>query len=50
MIEYDPQPPFAAGSPERAGESLTREIRQRRAPVLTAEREAAGRARGRLGL
>ena len=50
VIEYDPQPPFAAGSPERAGESLTREIRQRRAPVLTAAREAAGRARGRLGL
>jgi hypothetical protein len=23
MVEYDPEPPFAAGSPEKAGERIT---------------------------
>ena len=50
VIEYDPQPPFGAGSPEGAGESLTREVRQRRAPVIAAARDAANRARVRLGV
>lgn len=26
MLEYDPQPPFDAGSPDRAGEATTREV------------------------
>lgn len=50
VVEYDPQPPFGSGSPERAGESLVGEIRQRRAPLIAAARAAANRARGRLGI
>jgi cyclohexyl-isocyanide hydratase len=49
-VEYDPQPPFGSGSPERAGESLVGEMRQRRAPMIAAARAAANRARGRLGI
>jgi cyclohexyl-isocyanide hydratase len=50
VLEYDRQPPFGSGSPERAGESLVGEIRQRRAPLIAAARAAANRARGRLGI
>jgi cyclohexyl-isocyanide hydratase len=50
VVEYDPQPPFGPESPQRAGESLVGEIRQRRAPLIAAARAAAGRARGRLGI
>jgi cyclohexyl-isocyanide hydratase len=48
-IEYDPKPPFDAGSPERAGEAIV--ARQRRAAAKAqAEREAAvTRAAQRLG-
>lgn len=28
-IEYDPQPPFAAGTPAKAGEAITDQLRQR---------------------
>ena len=48
-IEYDPQPPFDAGSPERAGEAIVARHRAAAAKVQ-AEREAAVReAAGRLG-
>ena len=48
-IEYDPKPPFDAGSPERAGEAIV--ARQRQAATKAqAEREAAvARAAQRLG-
>jgi cyclohexyl-isocyanide hydratase len=31
LIEYDPKPPFAAGSPDGAGPALTQDVLQRRA-------------------
>jgi cyclohexyl-isocyanide hydratase len=42
-LEYDPAPPFDAGSPERAGEVLV-DIFQRRMDKLAPGREAALRA------
>ena len=48
-IEYDPQPPFAAGSPKGAGEEIVAKARQKSA-TRQAEREAAVRqAAARLG-
>lgn len=40
-IEYDPQPPFQAGSPEGAGPEITDHLRARRAPAVEAARQAA---------
>lgn len=42
-LEYDPQPPFDAGSPEAAGEALVASYR-RRADRLAPDRDAAVRA------
>jgi cyclohexyl-isocyanide hydratase len=41
VIEYDPQPPFAAGSPEAAGRALADDVRSRRAPLIEAARQLA---------
>jgi cyclohexyl-isocyanide hydratase len=49
VIEYDPRPPFASGTPEAAGLAVVEDIRRRRAPLLTAARQAAVRVRARLG-
>ena len=52
VIEYDPQPPFGAGSPEAAGRALADDVRSRRAPLIEAARRlavAAGRATGDRG-
>ena len=48
VLEYDPKPPFAAGTPELAGASLTDRVRQIRGPAIAAAREAAVRAAERL--
>ncbi len=40
MVEYDPHPPFDAGSPERAGPELVERIRRAAEPMLR-ERDAA---------
>jgi cyclohexyl-isocyanide hydratase len=48
VLEYAPAPPFDAGTPENAGEALTRDVLARRSPVLAAAREAAARAAKRL--
>ena len=40
MVEYDPHPPFDAGSPERAGPELVERIRAAAEPLLR-ERDAA---------
>jgi cyclohexyl-isocyanide hydratase len=48
VLEYDPQPPFHAGSPAGAGEELTRHVRELRAPAVEAARQAALRAQKRL--
>ena len=50
LIEYDPKPPFAAGSPEGAGPALTRDILQRRAPLIASARKEAEMAKERLGI
>jgi cyclohexyl-isocyanide hydratase len=47
-MEYDPAPPFAAGSPELAGPELTAALRQRVEPLATARRAATLRATSRL--
>jgi cyclohexyl-isocyanide hydratase len=49
VLEYDPHPPFDAGSPEGAGAALTGDVLKRRAPALTAAAGAAHRAAERLG-
>jgi cyclohexyl-isocyanide hydratase len=48
--EYDPQPPFHAGSPKQAGPELTDHLRQMLAPGVEAMRDAAQSARKRIGL
>lgn len=45
LLEYDPEPPFAAGSPEKAGSELTAAILKRRKPAVDAARAAAERWR-----
>ncbi len=47
-IEYDPQPPFQAGSPESAGEAITAQVLEILAPELEAGRQAALEAGRRL--
>jgi cyclohexyl-isocyanide hydratase len=48
VLGYAPAPPFHAGTPEEAGEALTREVLAGRAPMLASAREAAARAAKRL--
>jgi cyclohexyl-isocyanide hydratase len=50
QLEYDPAPPFQAGSPETAGPELEAAIRERSRSLLTARRAATLRAKARLGL
>lgn len=47
-IEYDPQPPFDAGSPERAGEVLAARLRQAGAQAQAARETAVQGAAKRL--
>jgi cyclohexyl-isocyanide hydratase len=47
-LEYDPQPPFDAGSPEKAGPSLVEPMLKMRAPAIEKAREAAETAAKRL--
>lgn len=50
VLEYDPAPPFTAGSPETAGATSVEDVRRRRAPLIGAARDAALRAKTRLGV
>jgi transcriptional regulator GlxA family with amidase domain len=50
VVEYDPKPPFDAGSPARAGPEVVNDVLNRRAPLIAAARAAADGARSRLGL
>ncbi len=43
LLEYDPQPPFKAGSPEEAGRVLAAAVLARRAPALEAAKATAER-------
>lgn len=50
VLEYDPQPPFDSGSPERAGRTRVADVLGRRAPLIASARERAEQARTRLSL
>lgn len=47
-IEYDPAPPFSAGSPEGAGAAVVEQLRPAMAPMLDKRRAATARAAARL--
>jgi len=49
VLEYDPQPPFDAGSPEKAGAERVARLRERLAPLLESRRKANIEADARLG-
>ncbi len=48
VLEYDPQPPFDTGSPEKAGTERVKRIRERLAPLLESRRKANAEAAARL--
>jgi len=48
VLEYDPQPPFDTGSPEKAGPERGKRIRERLAPLLESRRKANAEAAARL--
>ena len=48
MMEYDPAPPFDAGSPDRADPAIVQAVRVQGATYLDARREIARRAAARL--
>lgn len=48
IIEYDPHPPFDAGSPEKAGPEITNAFLKARKPVIDDAKAAALRAAERL--
>ncbi len=47
-LEYDPQPPFNAGSPEKAGPDRVQKVRTQMAPMLEKRRAANDAAAARL--
>ncbi|MDU6833070.1 MAG: DJ-1/PfpI family protein, partial [Bradyrhizobium sp.] len=50
LIEYDPQPPFAAGSPERVGPEATQAVLTQRGPLIRLAEQAARAAGARIGV
>jgi cyclohexyl-isocyanide hydratase len=44
MVEYDPQPPFEAGSPERASPAVLARVRRFAEPMLRERAAAVERA------
>ncbi len=48
VLEYDPKPPFSAGTPEQAGAALTDRVKQFRGPAIMAAKDAAARAGRRM--
>ena len=48
VLEYDPQPPFDSGSPEKAGPERVKRLRERLAPMLEGRRKANAEAAARL--
>ena len=48
ILEYDPKPPFSAGSPDTAGPQLVQEVLARRARILAEARIAVASAGERL--
>jgi cyclohexyl-isocyanide hydratase len=48
VLEYDPQPPFDSGSPEKAGPERVQRLRERLVPMLASRRKANAEAAARL--
>ena len=48
MLEYDPQPPFDSGSPEKAGVERVQRLRERMAPLLEGRLKANADAAARM--
>ena len=48
VLEYDPKPPFAAGTPQQAGSALSDRVRQIRGPAIAAAKAAVAQAAQRL--
>jgi cyclohexyl-isocyanide hydratase len=48
VLEYDPQPPFDSGSPEKAGVERVKRIRERLAPLLASRTKANAEAAARM--
>jgi cyclohexyl-isocyanide hydratase len=48
VLEYDPQPPFDSGSPEKAGAERVERLRERLAPLLETRRKANADAAARM--
>jgi len=48
VLEYDPQPPFDSGSPEKAGPERVKRLRERLAPLLQSRAKANAEAAARL--
>ena len=48
VLEYDPQPPFDAGSPEKAGAEQAKRMSEGLAPLLESRRKANAEAAARL--
>jgi cyclohexyl-isocyanide hydratase len=48
VLEYDPQPPFDSGSPEKAGPERVKRLRERLAPLLQTRAKANAEAAARL--
>jgi len=48
VLEYDPQPPFDSGSPDKAGAERVKRIRERLAPLLQSRRRANAEAAARM--
>jgi cyclohexyl-isocyanide hydratase len=50
MVEYDPHPPFDAGTPERASPSLVASVRERAISLMRERTAAVSRAAAALGV
>ena len=48
VLEYDPQPPFDSGSPEKAGVERVKRIRERLSGLLQSRQKANDDAAARL--
>jgi cyclohexyl-isocyanide hydratase len=48
-LEYDPQPPFQSGSPEKAGAERTARVRAQMEKMIARRQEANARAAARVG-
>ncbi|MBN9013150.1 MAG: DJ-1/PfpI family protein, partial [Rhizobiales bacterium] len=50
VLEYNPQPPFNAGSPDTAPAEVLAMLKEKMAPSIARRRESSQRAAARLGL